>query len=103
MLVSFAGGILAVHKISPLGHGFILSLFFSIAICLVAIVFLSPRIRIYSFILIFFLTGALLSQGKRPPSRLIPLANLHESVVIEGTVLDPPKIIDLVLLSVLQA
>jgi len=94
MLVSFAGGILTVHKILPVGHGFILALFFSIAICLVAIPFLSPRIRVYSFILIFFLTGALLSQGKNHPSRLTPLANLHESAVIEGTVLDPPKIID---------
>jgi len=94
MLVSFAGGILAVHKILPLGHGFILALFFSIVICLVAIPFLSPRIRIYSLILIFFLTGALLSQGNRHPSRLIPLANLYKSVIIEGTIIDPPKIID---------
>jgi len=94
MLVSFAGGILTVHKILPVGHGFILALFFSIVICLVAIPFLSPRIRIYSLILIFFLTGALLSQRNRHPSRLIPLANLYKSVVIEGTVLDPPKIID---------
>ena len=94
MLVSFTGGILAVHKILPLGHGFILALFFSIVICLVAIPFLPPRIRIYSLILIFFLTGALLSQRNRHPSRLISLANLYKSVVIEGTVLDPPKIIN---------
>ena len=94
ILVSFAGGIFAVHKILPLGHGFILTLFVSIVICLVAILFLSPRIRICGLILIFFLTGALLSQGKGHPSRLIPLANRHKNVVIEGTVLDPPKIID---------
>ena len=94
MLVSFAGGILAVHKILPLGHGFILALFISIVICLVAALFLSPRVKIYPLIIIFFLTGALLSQGKRHSSRLIPLANLHKSVVIEGTVLNPPKIIE---------
>jgi competence protein ComEC len=94
MLVSFAGGLLAVHKILPLSHGFILALFISIVICLVAILFLSPRIRVYSLILLFFLTGTLLGQGKPHTSRLIPLANLHKSVVIEGTVLDPPKIID---------
>ncbi|MBL7216307.1 MAG: DNA internalization-related competence protein ComEC/Rec2 [Desulfobacteraceae bacterium] len=94
MLVSFAGGIFAVHKILPSGHWFIPALFVSIVICLITIPFLSPRIRVYSLILIFFLTGAILGQGKRHPSRLIPLANLHKSVVIEGTVLNPPKIID---------
>jgi len=94
MLVSFAGGILAVHKILPLSHEFILALSCSIVICLVAILFLSPRVRIYPLIIIFFLIGALLSQGNRHPSRLIPLANLHKRAVIEGTVLDPPKIID---------
>ena len=94
MLGSFAGGIFAVHTIFPLEHGFALPLIASILICLVTILFLSPRIRVYVLILIFFLTGALLGPEKHHPSRLTSLAKLHKSAVIEGTVLDPPKIID---------
>jgi len=94
MLVSFAGGICSAHEIPFHGQGLILALFFAITISLVALLFFHPRLKAYTLLFIFFLTGALLGQGKPITSRLIPLANQHKKAVIEGCVLEPVKIID---------
>jgi competence protein ComEC len=94
MAISFAGGILAAHEIPLHSHVLIAGLFSSIAALLVALLVSPPRLRGYLLLFIFFLAGALLIQGNPSPSGLIPLASQDGKAVIEGTVLDPVKIID---------
>ncbi|MFH1083262.1 MAG: DNA internalization-related competence protein ComEC/Rec2 [Pseudomonadota bacterium] len=94
MLISFAGGILAAHETPFRSDASLLALLFVLAICLILILFLSLRVKIYFLLLIFFLCGAVLGQGKAPGSRLIPLAENREKAIIEGTVLEPIKIIN---------
>jgi len=94
MAILFAGGILAGHEIPLHSHVLIAGLFFPIALLLVALLFLPPRLRGYCLLFIFFLAGALLSRGNPSPSGLIPLASRNGKTVIEGTVFDPVKVID---------
>jgi competence protein ComEC len=94
MVISFAGGILIAHEIPLHNHVFIAGLFLSIAALLVSFLVFPPRLRGYLLLFIFFLAGALLIQGDPSPSRLIPLASQDKKAVIEGTVLDPVKVID---------
>jgi len=92
--VCFAVGIVAGHKIPLHSHLLTAGLFFSIAGLLIGLL-LAPRLcRGCILLSIFFLAGALLIQGNPSPSRLTLLASQEKSAVIEGTVLDPIKLID---------
>jgi competence protein ComEC len=94
MVVSFAGGILTAHEIPLHNHILIFSLFFSIAALLMAVPFSPPRWKGYFFLFIFFLGGALFIQEKPSSSRLASLSDHDGRGLIEGTVLDPVKIIE---------
>jgi competence protein ComEC len=94
MAISFAGGILAAHEIPLHHHILIAGLFFSIITSLISFLFYPPRLRGYCLLFIFFFSGALMMQGNPAPSRLIPLATQNRKALIEGTVLDPVKVID---------
>ena len=93
IFIWFAGGILAAHKMPFPEHAYVLPIFFSIAISLFTIPFLSPRVKIYFFLPVFFLTGILLGHGNQNASKLSPLADRHEDAVIEGTVMEPIRLI----------
>ncbi len=94
MAIFFAGGILAAHEIPLRSQVLIAGLFISIAALLVTLLISPPRLRGYVLLLIFFLAGALLIQGKPSTSRLVPLADGQQKGVIEGTVLEPVKVVD---------
>ena len=94
MAISFAGGILAAHEIPFHSHVLIAGLFFFIVALLIALLVSHPRLRGYLLLFIFFPAGALLIQGNPSPSGLISLASQNKKTLIEGTVLDPAKVID---------
>jgi len=95
MVLSFSGGILAGHGIPCHSHWIIACLYLAVITCLVTLLFFPagpPKATI--LLLVFFFAGALLIQGKPSTSRLIPLATQNEGALIEGTVLEPVKIVD---------
>jgi competence protein ComEC len=92
LLVVLAGGILVGHEAAGLFEG--LPLFISVCLAgsLLFLLFSSPRLRIASLLLSFFLAGILIDLGGHPPSRLTEWARQRRSAVIEGTVLEPMKV-----------
>ena len=94
MAVWFAAGILAGHEIPLHGPFLIAALFFPIAALLIALLLFPGLRRGYILLSIFFLAGAFLIQGNFSPSGLALLASQEKKAVIEGTVLDPIKLID---------
>jgi competence protein ComEC len=93
MFVSLSGGILIGHKALIFCQPLILLLFVTAALCLLSILFLPFRFRIACLLLMFFLFGILLNLQKHSTSQLLPLADRRIRVTIDGTVLEPPKIL----------
>jgi len=87
------GGILVAHRFFSTCQGLILPLFICTAIFLLSIIFIPNRSKIPCLLITFFLTGALLDLGQHRPSQLLPFARQHKKITIEGTVLEPAKII----------
>ena len=94
LLISFILGILITHEILGRAPGLPVVIFLFLAICLLLFPFLPQWPRACSLVLIFFLTGLLLGGKRIPLSRLAPLTDRGGQVIIEGTVLGPPRIID---------
>lgn len=92
ILISFAGGILAGHEILGPAQGFLLPLFLSLAVSLLGILTLPSRFKMLCFLIMFFLSGALLDLKRYPSSQLLSLATQLREVTIEGTVLRPIKV-----------
>ncbi|MFC1885222.1 DNA internalization-related competence protein ComEC/Rec2, partial [Thermodesulfobacteriota bacterium] len=53
--------------------------------------FIFPKIRTFSIIVLFFATGIFFETTAQTPSNILALAESREKTVIEGTVLGPPK------------
>jgi competence protein ComEC len=66
-------------------------LFSGFSCALILSVFFSSRFRYLCLLYTFFLAGILLDLNSHQKWDLLPLANQRESVVIEGTVLEPAK------------
>jgi len=92
-LFSFTGGILVAHKLLSSCQWLILPVFLCISFCLFGIIFLPRQSKILALLLTFFLTGALLDMGQHHHSQLQPLALKHKKISLEGTILEPIKII----------
>jgi competence protein ComEC len=92
--MSFGGGIFIGHTTLPFHGGLKLSLSLTIVISLLATLFLSRRLRIFSLLFTFLITGILLDLEKHRSFLLTALAAQHKDVTIEGTVLEPIKSID---------
>ena len=92
ILFSFTGGILVSYRILPSCYCTLVPVFLLLAFFLFTSLFLSSRLKIFCLLLVFFLAGILLEQGKHSPSRLMPLAIKRTKATIEGTVLEPIRI-----------
>ncbi len=93
ILLSFIGGILVAHECLPSCQWFVFPAFLCVIICLVAVIFLSHRLGIFCLLLTFFFTGILLDLEQHRPFQLLPLAAKRQKATIEGTVLEPIKLI----------
>ncbi|MEE4351593.1 MAG: DNA internalization-related competence protein ComEC/Rec2 [Desulfatiglans sp.] len=91
ILFFFAGGILIGKVVSPLYETILLALYLSLILCLLSMLFLSRRLKIYVMLFAFFLTGILLSSNIGSSSQLLPHAHKSKRAVIEGTVLETVK------------
>lgn len=94
ILIFFTGGILVSHETLSSCQWLILPISLSIIFLLVAALFLSSRLRIPCFILIFFLTGIFLDLAQHCSSQLLPHAIQRQKVTLEGTILEPMKVIN---------
>jgi len=94
MLLSFTGGILVSYKALYSYPDLSIPVFLSVAFSLLAYLFLPSRLRLYCLLLAFFLTGIMLEQGKHSTSQLMPFATQRTKAIIEGTVLEPIRIIN---------
>ncbi|MBW1703155.1 MAG: ComEC family competence protein, partial [Deltaproteobacteria bacterium] len=90
---SFTGGIVFSHIILSSFYGLLLPVFLSSIILLFATLFLPFRLRVFCLLATFFFAGMLLDLHKNIPSQLLPLAKQRKNVTIEGTVLEPARVI----------
>jgi len=94
ILIFFVGGILVSHKILSSCQWLVLPVFISISLLLFVALFLPSRLRIPCFIIIFFLTGISFDLAQHFSSQLLPYAIKRQKVTIEGTILEPLKVIN---------
>ena len=91
ILLCFIGGMFFGHMgLSP-DQSPISLIFLFIIFILIAFLFIPPPLRSVSFAILFFLTGLLLDLESHHHSDLLSLKDHKEKVIIEGTVLRPPK------------
>jgi competence protein ComEC len=92
LAISLAAGILFAHTFFPDSQTLIFPLLAGTAVLLVATAMISDRLKIPFLLITFFLAGAFLDQTQHSSSSLLPLAQQRQHVVIQGTILEPPKI-----------
>ena len=92
LLLAFVGGIWIGHIGVPTKPPYLIALTFLIIALIASSLFLSSRLRIPHFMVIFFLVGILLVQNKDQHSELLSLANRGAKVIVEGTVREQPRI-----------
>ncbi|MDY6971288.1 MAG: DNA internalization-related competence protein ComEC/Rec2 [Thermodesulfobacteriota bacterium] len=85
---------MVAYEFLPSCPGYMLPLFLLVFLCLLAVLFTSSGSRILCLLVTFFLTGIILEQTQHRPSQVMPLAVQRKIVNIEGTVLDPIKVIN---------
>jgi competence protein ComEC len=93
LLLAFVGGIITGHTARDPAPSLIAVLALSIALILLLSLFTPPRSRRLSFLALFFFAGLLLDLCRYDHPGLLPLANRKEKVILEGTVLEPPGMI----------
>jgi competence protein ComEC len=91
ILLCFVGGILFGHIAFPCDPPFVLLISLLLAFFLLFSLFIPSRFKFPCFLVLFFLAGTDLDLNQHQPSELLPLAERHARVTIEGTVLEPPK------------
>lgn len=93
ILLSYTGGVFAAYSFhSP--HRFLLILLFSsFVLSLLVTLLLKTQSRFICLLLAFFLTGALMEQGSRSSSPLMPWVAQRTRTTIEGTVMEPVRIV----------
>ncbi len=93
-LISFTGGILVAHKLLYSCQWLILPVFLCVAVFLLGVICLPRRSKIICLLIAFLLTGTLLDLLQHRPSQLLPRIPKHNKGTIEGTILEPAKVID---------
>ena len=93
LLFSFVCGMLLGHNALPHHQSLFLPLFLGIVSLLILSLLIPSRFIFPGFLVIFFLVGILLDLNKHQDSELAPLFHQRRLYVIEGTVLEPPRII----------
>ena len=92
LFLSFFCGIILGHRwLSPY-QSLLLPLFLGITCTLILSLFVPVRFRSPCFLVIFFLAGIILDLSKHQSFELTPLTNERGWVVVEGTVLEPPRL-----------
>jgi len=92
--IFFTGGILVAHKFFPSCQWLILPVFICITVFLLGVICLPRRSGIICLFLAFFLTGVLLDILQHRPSQLLPQALKYKRGTVEGTILEPAKVVD---------
>jgi len=93
-LIFFTGGILVAHKFFSSCQWPILPVLLCITVFLLGVICLPRRSGIICLLLAFFLTGVILDILQHHPSQLLPQALNYKKGTIEGTILEPPKVMD---------
>ncbi len=79
-----------------LSHGATGALFVFLACVIIVLLFLyhfmDPGLKRTSVLILFFLGGTLLQLGSQRPSNILPLAQQHQKVIVEGVLLQPPQV-----------
>ncbi len=91
-VLAFTGGILIGHRALSSCQALILPIFVSASFCLLAIILLSTRLRIFLLLISFFLAGTLFVMEGGRPHRISSFATQHTKATIDGTVLEPARI-----------
>ncbi len=94
LLLLLTGGILVGHKVLHSSPSFLIPSAFTITLCLLALLLASPRFRPALLFVGFFLAGILLDLNRDAPSTLLGPAQRGERVTVEGTVVEPMKLLD---------
>lgn len=92
LLLSFFFGIILGHRWLSPHQSLFLPLFLGITSTLTLSLFIPVRFRFPCFLIIFFLAGSILDLNKHQNSELMRLTNQRGWVVVEGTVLEPPRL-----------
>jgi competence protein ComEC len=92
LLLSLIGGIWIGYIGVPPKPPHLIALTLLIIALIFSSLFLSFRLRVPHFMVIFFLVGILLVQNKDRHSDLLPLANRGAKVMVEGTVREQSRI-----------
>lgn len=93
-LLALIGGIVVSYSVLSVYPSLSVSIALFLILSVSAILFLSPRLKLFCLVLVFFFTGVLLERGKHTPSQFIKLAVQRLRVTIEGTVLEPIQVIE---------
>ncbi|MBW2097112.1 MAG: ComEC family competence protein, partial [Deltaproteobacteria bacterium] len=92
LLLTFMAGIFTGHAIHETGGIFYLPMACAIIALLFLYLFLNPRLRTACILVLFFLGGTLLPLNSHTPSKLLPLAQQHQKVIVEGVLLEPAQV-----------
>jgi competence protein ComEC len=92
LFLSFFCGIIVGHRWLSPHQSLFLPLFLGITSTLTLSFFIPVRFRFPCFLVIFLLVGIMLDLNKHESSELIPPTNQRGWVVVEGTVLEPPRL-----------
>ncbi|MCJ7595946.1 MAG: DNA internalization-related competence protein ComEC/Rec2 [Desulfobacterales bacterium] len=93
ILVSYTGGILAGHLGLSANPSLLIFLFLTLTALLLISLFSPPRLRFPCFLALFFVTGIHLDLNRHQDSRLLSLADQRTRVMVEGTVLEPVRVV----------
>ena len=94
LLFIFMAGIFTGHAL-PEGVGaFLLPLLSTIFLLLFLYLFLPNRFRAGCILILFFLCGVFLEVHSSRPSKILPLGQQHQRVVMEGTLLEPMQVLE---------
>lgn len=91
ILFAFAGGILISRVLPPAPDGTLLIAALLAAFSVMGSLFYSRQKRVYAFLFAFLLLGTITERQHLPASSLAPLAAGRQSVILQGSVLEPPR------------
>jgi len=94
LLLIFMAGIVTGHALLEGVGAFLLPLLSTISFLLFLYLFLPNRLKAGCILILFFLCGMFLEVHSRAPSKILPLVQQHQRVVMEGTLLEPVQILD---------
>jgi len=85
-------GIFTGHAIQEARGAFFLPMTGAIIALLFLYFFLNPKLKTACILILFFLCGILLQLHSQRPSKILPLAQQHQKVIVEGVLLEPAQV-----------